>query len=126
MTKYLWITRTNFKQESKTLGNSITSVISFVVIIYIFKQLWGFIYGNNGGGNLIHGYTIEMMIWYMIMAEVFMYSINARGVTRTFSSDIKTGKIDIIYLPPYPEIKKDEILDFIKNKISWYQTILPT
>ena len=38
--------------------------------------------------------------------------------------NIKTGKIDIIHLPPYPEIKKDEILDFIKNKISWYQTIL--
>ncbi len=38
--------------------------------------------------------------------------------------NIKTGKIDIIYLPPYPEIQKDEILDFIKSKISWYLTTL--
>lgn len=38
--------------------------------------------------------------------------------------NIKTGKIDIVYLPPYPEIKKDEILDFIKNKISWYLATL--
>jgi hypothetical protein len=37
--------------------------------------------------------------------------------------NIKTGKIDIVHLPPYPEIEKDKILDFIKNKISWYQTI---
>ncbi len=37
--------------------------------------------------------------------------------------NIKTGKIDIVHLPPYPEIKKDKVLDFIKNKISWYQTI---
>lgn len=30
------------------------------------------------------------------------------------------GKIDIIYLPPYPELKKNEIGDFIRNKIRWY------
>lgn len=38
--------------------------------------------------------------------------------------NIKTGKIDIIHLPPYPEVGKDQILDFIKSKISWYKTIL--
>ncbi len=30
------------------------------------------------------------------------------------------GKIDIIYLPPYPEIKKENIGDFIRNKVKWY------
>ena len=30
------------------------------------------------------------------------------------------GKIDIIYLPPYPQVKKQEIGDFIRNKIRWY------
>ena len=30
------------------------------------------------------------------------------------------GKIDIIYLPPFPEIKKDEIGEFIRGKIKWY------
>lgn len=34
--------------------------------------------------------------------------------------NIKTGKIDIIYLPPYPQIKKENIGDFIRNKILWY------
>lgn len=34
------------------------------------------------------------------------------------------GKIDIIYLPPYPEIKKAEIGDFIRNKIKWYYSKL--
>ena len=53
MKKYLSIFRTSFKQESKTVVNSITAVISFVVIIYIFKMLWEFIYGGNGGGTFI-------------------------------------------------------------------------
>lgn len=30
------------------------------------------------------------------------------------------GKIDIIYLPPYPQVKQSEVSDFIRNKIKWY------
>lgn len=30
------------------------------------------------------------------------------------------GKIDIIYLPPYPWIKKDEVGSFIRSKVAWY------
>ncbi len=101
MNKYLNIYSTSFKQESKTFANSLTSVVSFVVIIYIFQQLWQFVYGGSGTGTLINGYTINMMIWYMIMAEVLMYSVNARGVTRAFGNDIKSGKIAYQLNKPY-------------------------
>lgn len=101
MNKYFSIYKTSFKQESKTFANSIISVISFIVIIYIFQQLWQFIYGDQGGGTLINGYTLNMMIWYMIMAEVLMYSVNARAVTRAFGNDIKTGKIAYQLNKPY-------------------------
>ena len=30
------------------------------------------------------------------------------------------GKIDIVYLPPYPDVKQNRIGDFIRNKIRWY------
>ena len=30
------------------------------------------------------------------------------------------GKIDIIHLPPYPWISKDEVGSFIRTKIKWY------
>ncbi len=100
MAKYLSICKTSFKQESKTVVNSLTSVVSFVVIIYIFQQLWQYIY-TSGARSTINGYTHEMMIWYMIMAEVLMYSVNARTVTRAFSSDIKSGKIAYQLNKPY-------------------------
>jgi ABC-2 type transport system permease protein len=101
MNKYLSIYRTSFRQESKTIANSLTSVVSFVVIIYIFQQLWQFIYGGSGGGTLINGYTVNMMIWYMIMAEILMYALNARAVTRAFGNDIKSGKIAYQLNKPY-------------------------
>lgn len=30
------------------------------------------------------------------------------------------GKIDIVYLPPYPDVTRSQIGDFIRNKIRWY------
>lgn len=30
------------------------------------------------------------------------------------------GKIDIIYLPPYPDIPANKIGDFIRGKVKWY------
>lgn len=32
------------------------------------------------------------------------------------------GKIDIIYLPPYPIVPKTDIGDFIRSKVRWYST----
>lgn len=101
MNKYLSITRTSFREESKAVSNAITASISFFVIIYIFHELWSYIYGGSGGGTLIQGYTLKMMIWYMIMAEVMMYSVNARGTTRAFASDIKSGRIAYQLNKPY-------------------------
>lgn len=39
-------------------------------------------------------------------------------------NNIKTGKIDIIYLPPYPNIKRDNVGNFIRNKVNWYKVAI--
>ena len=31
------------------------------------------------------------------------------------------GKVDIVYLPPYPAVKNNEVGGFIRNKIRWYK-----
>ena len=101
MNKYFTVFKTSFKQESKTLTNTLVSVVSFFVIIFIFNELWGFIYGGSGIGDTINGYSLKMMIWYMIAAEVLMYAFNGRTVTRSFSNDIKSGKIAYGLNKPY-------------------------
>lgn len=30
------------------------------------------------------------------------------------------GKIDIVYLPPYPTVKQEDVGYFIRNKVKWY------
>ena len=34
------------------------------------------------------------------------------------------GKIDIIYLPPYSQIKQNDVGNFIRSKVKWYQSHL--
>lgn len=34
------------------------------------------------------------------------------------------GKIDIIFLPPYPHVLKKDVGNFIRNKIQWYRNKL--
>lgn len=101
MNKYLSICGTSFRQESKTLTNSLASIVPFCIMIYIFYELWRFIYGSSGGGTAINGYTVEMMILYLITAEVLMFAIHAKSVTRNFGNDIKSGKICYQLNKPY-------------------------
>lgn len=30
------------------------------------------------------------------------------------------GKIDIVYLPPFPDVQRSKVGDFIRNKVRWY------
>ena len=101
MNKYFAVFKTSFKQESKTIANTITATLSFFVIIFIFNELWGYIYGGSGVGSLINGYSLKMMMWYMVGAEILMYAFNARHVTNDYGRDIKTGRIAYILNKPY-------------------------
>lgn len=33
---------------------------------------------------------------------------------------VSYGKIDITYLPPYPNVTQNSVGDFIRNKVKWY------
>jgi len=60
------------------------------------------------------------------LAKKYKISVNSDSVMTHYEFGLKhpktasKGKIDIIYLPPFPEIKKDAIGDFIRGKVKWY------
>lgn len=53
--------------------------------------------------------------------------INPQNIMTHYEFGVKNpkttsaGKVDIIYLPPYPWVEKDEIGSFIRSKIKWYK-----
>ena len=40
---------------------------------------------------------------------------------KKFTQTSSAGKIDIIYLPPYPWVDKNDVGSFIRTKIKWYK-----
>jgi len=101
MKKYSLIFKTSLKQESKTTTNTIVRSIGYVVMIYIFMQLWRYIYLDSGREEVVTGYTYEMMIWYLIIAEIVACLFSIRIITRSISDDIRSGRIAYQLVRPY-------------------------
>lgn len=70
---------------------------------------------------------------FKLIAEVakeYGLKINPQTVMTHYEFGLKhrntssCGKIDIIYLPPYPHVEQNEVGDFIRSKARWYKTKL--
>ena len=61
------------------------------------------------------------------LARKYHIAINPQNVLTHYEFGLKhpnttsAGKIDIIYLPPYPDVTQAEIGNYIRNKVRWYQ-----
>ena len=65
--------------------------------------------------------------WKLIAELCKKYDINPSDVTTHYEfgkAHPKTtsyGKIDIVYLPSQPNLKANEVLKYIQNKVKWYR-----
>lgn len=100
MNKYLAIFGTSFRQESKTLANSLISIFAFALLIFVFAQLWRYVYAA-GGTSAIEGYTMDMMVWYLIGTEIIYFAAKPRVIVRAYSDDIISGRIAYQINKPY-------------------------
>lgn len=101
MKKYALIFKTGLKQESKTTMNTIVRSIGYIVMVYIFIQLWRYIYIDSGRSEVIPGYTFEMMIWYLIITEIVMCILSSKAITKPISDEVRSGKIAYYTTRPY-------------------------
>lgn len=71
--------------------------IFFFIIIFIFLCLWKAIFG--GQGNRIEGYTLETMIWYLLVTETI--ALSGTKYYSEISVDVKTGNVAYMLNKPY-------------------------
>jgi ABC-2 type transport system permease protein len=101
MGKYLSVFCTSFKQEKDTILDKMTRCIGYFVIIFIFVQLWGYIYGESGPNQVINGYTLPQMLWYLLITEFIYYIARSKQITVVISNEIKSGSIAYKLNKPY-------------------------
>lgn len=89
--------------------------------------MYGFVDRNNVGKYPLTKVQCERC--FKLIAELskkYNISISTQTVMTHYEFGKKNpntssaGKIDIIYLPPYPEQAQDEVGNFIRSKARWY------
>jgi ABC-2 type transport system permease protein len=97
--KYIFIYKTSFLESIQYVLNIIFRFITFFVMIFVFMNLWDYIYSDSS--NIIGGYTKSQMIWYVITTEIIWFGSNNRAIMNQITTDIKSGNISYGINKPY-------------------------
>ena len=99
MRKYLYILKSELMSNLQYMFNIIFGFVGYTIMIYIFLNLWKYIYSDPN--ELINGYNMSQMIWYVIITELLWGSISGRKLCRKISNDVKNGNIAYNINKPY-------------------------
>jgi ABC-2 type transport system permease protein len=99
MNKYVHIAKTNFINNLTYLQDIVWSSAFIALIIFIFFNLWTVIFGSN---QYIAGFTIVMMLWYLVMTESIVTAQSQ--VLEDIGDEMITGSIANYLSKPYSYI----------------------
>lgn len=99
MRKYIYIFKASFMESLQYIMNILLGFISFFILLYIFLNLWNYIYSDST--SLIEGYSKTQMIWYVVITEIMWFGTRNQTLTRQISNDIKSGTIAYNINKPY-------------------------
>ena len=99
MRKYLFIYKTTLMETLQYIVNIFLGFISFFLIIFVFLNLWQYIYSDSA--NIIDGYSMTQMVWYVILTEIMWFGNRNGLLINQISNDIKSGSIAYGLNKPY-------------------------
>jgi len=79
--------------------NILLGFISFFIILFVFLNLWEYIYSDSSA--FIEGYTMNQMVWYVIITEILWFGTRNRTLTDQISNDIRSGSVAYGINKPY-------------------------
>ena len=99
MKKYIYIFKSELMSNLQYIFDILVGFISYCIMIFIFFNLWKYIYNNPS--ELINGYSMNQMIWYVIVTEILWMSLGGRGLTKKICNDVRSGNIAYNINKPY-------------------------
>lgn len=99
MKKYLYIFKSELMSNLQYIGNTLVGFIGYSIMIFIFLNLWNYIYSD--ASELINGYTKTQMIWYVIITEIIWKCTSGRSFCKKIIDDVKSGNIAYTLNKPY-------------------------
>ena len=99
MKKYLYIYKSEIMSNLQYIFDIIVGFIAYCIMIFIFLNLWKYIY--NDPNELINGYSMNQMIWYVIVTELLWMSLGGRKLNHKICDDVRSGNITYNIIKPY-------------------------
>lgn len=99
MRKYLFIFKSEMMTNLQYVFDIFTSFIGYFIMIFIFLNLWKYMYSDPS--QLINGFSMNQMIWYVVITEILWSISGIRGVCKKISDDVKGGNIAYKLNKPY-------------------------
>lgn len=99
MKKYLYIYKATLIENLSYITNIIFGFFNFFIMMFVFLNLWQYIYSDST--QIINGYTMEQMIWYVLITETLWFGTRNKILTNEISQDIKSGNIAYNINKPY-------------------------
>ena len=99
MRKYLYIYKATLIESLSYITNILLGFINFIVMMFIFLNLWQYMYSDST--QIINGYTMEQMIWYVLITETLLFGTRNKSLIKQISQDIKTGNVAYNINKPY-------------------------
>ena len=102
MKKYLFIFKSELMTSLQYIFNILTGFIGYFIMLFILLNLWKYIYSDPN--EVINGYTMNQMIWYVIITEILWSVVNGRRYCTKIINDVKSGNIAYNINKPYSYI----------------------
>ena len=99
MKKYLYIYKSELMTNIQYTFDFLVGFIAYCIMIFIFLNLWQYIYQDPN--ELINGYNMNQMIWYVIVTEILWMSLKGRDLCKKISGDVRSGNIAYNINKPY-------------------------
>ena len=80
MKKYLFIFKSELMSHLQYVFNTLVGFITYFIMLFTFLNLWQYIYSDPN--EIINGYSMNQMIWYVVITEILWSSISGRGLCR--------------------------------------------
>jgi ABC-2 type transport system permease protein len=119
MKKYLHIGKVTFQNNIAYATEFFFRSIFIVVILFIFANMWRAAFGTS---KVIEGFTVAMMVWYLLIGEAIVTSESS--LVRTVNGEIQSGEIAYVLNKPYNYILYHFARSFSYRIISFFYIIL--
>lgn len=99
MKKYIFIMKTQIMSNLQYVFNILLGFIGYFIMLFILFNLWRYLYSNPK--ELINGYNMNQMTWYVTITEILWMSLGGRKLSNKISNDVRSGNIAYNINKPY-------------------------